>query len=356
MKFRIKPAPFLKNNKQSTRNMMWEFSLVLVAIWIVAIVMNFVNLGSAFGVKAILLGLVAIATGVVIDLIVALITKKNILKTIIGSYSYVSALILVLILPISVSYYAIIIGMIFAVVFGKIAFGGFGHNIVNPAGLARIVISICFALPVVALARINGLVDATSGATVTTAINWASGDLPANLSLSDLFFGKYYGSMGETCTLAILVAGIYLIIRKIIDYRLAVSYVVTAFIIALVCGLAFGVDNAFNYAIVHLLVGGLAFGAVFMVTDPVTTPTSPMGKIIFGIGAAAITMLIRICGNLPEGVVYSIVFMNLLVPVIDSACIGVTKTNVLKKWLVVIAILVVAVGLNVGIAFLGGVV
>jgi hypothetical protein len=112
------------------------------------------------------------------------------------------------------------------------------------------------------------------------------------------------------------------------------------------------VDYVLTYALTHLFAGGLMFGAVFMVTDPVTAPTSPLGKVIFGIGAAMLTMLIRVFGNLPEGVVFSIVIMNLVTPLIDSAIKGKTTTKVWKSWLTVGIALAIAVLVNVGFAFL----
>ena len=141
-------------------------------------------------------------------------------------------------------------------------------------------------------------------------------------------------------------------IRKIINYRVVVAYVGTSFIIALVLGLVYKVDYVLTYALTHLFAGGLLFGGVFMVTDPVTSPTSPLGKVIFAIGAAMLTMLIRVSGNLPEGVVFSIVIMNFMVPLIDGAIKGKTTTKVWKPWVVTGVAIVIAVLVNVGFALL----
>ena len=353
MKFRMKPAPFQRNEKRSTKGIMVELTCVLAAVWIVAIVMNFINLGSEFGVKTILMGVIAIASAFVVDAITALVTKKNVWKYFAGSYSYVTALVFVLTLPVTVSYYAVIIGMIMAVFFGKIIFGGFGYNPVNPAGLGRIVVALSFSL---AISGVPGLSDGSTGATITSYINWGNGTLPEGFDLWLLFLGNYTGAIGETSTLALVVAGAYLCIRKIADYRLMLGYVLSAFIITFFMGLSFGVANPLTYGLTHILVGGLAYGAVFMVTDPVTTPTSQMGKLIYAIGAATLTILIRVSGSLPEGVVFSIVFMNLLTPVIDGLVKGKTTDNVAKRWGVIAIILVVAIGINIGVAFLGGVI
>ena len=353
MKFRMKPAPFQRNPKRSTRGIMIELTCVLAAIFVVAVVMNFVNLGAEHGLKTILMGVIAVAVAFAVDAITALIIKKNVWQYFAGSYSYVTALVFVLTLPVTVSYYAVIVGMVMAIVFGKIIFGGFGYNPVNPAGLGRIVVALSFSL---AITGIPGLSDGSTGATVTSYINWANGELPNGFTLTRLFLGNYTGAIGETSFLALLIAGIYLCVRKIADYRLMVGYAGGAFIITFFMGLAFGVSNPLTYALTHIMVGGLAFGAVFMVTDPVTTPTSQMGKIIYALGAATLTILIRVCGSLPEGVVFSIVFMNLLTPVIDGLIKGKSTDNVAKRWGVIAIILVVAIGINIGVAFLGGVI
>ncbi|NLB11591.1 RnfABCDGE type electron transport complex subunit D [bacterium] len=353
MKFRIKPAPFQRSTKRTTKGIMLELSLVLVVVWFVAILMNYTLMGEAEGTKTILMGDVALVAAFVTDVVTALIIKKNVWQYFVGSYSYVTALIFVLTLPVTVSYYAIVVGIVLAIVFGKIVFGGFGYNPINPAGLGRIIVALSFSL---AITGVPGLVsDATTSATITSALNWKDGILPDGFSLGRLFLGNYAGAIGETSALTLLIAGIYLSIRKIADPRLMVSYTVSAFLITLFMGLAFGVANPFVYGITHILVGGLAFGAVFMVTDPVTTPTSPMGKIIFGLGAAAITILIRVSGALPEGVVFSIVFMNLLTPIIDGLVKGKTTDKIGQRWGVILALLVLAIGINIGVAFLGGV-
>ena len=154
-----------------------------------------------------------------------------------------------------------------------------------------------------------------------------------------------------TSTLVLLIAAGILIWRGIINYRVFAAYVGTSFVIACVVGLVFGVDYVLTYALTHLFAGGLMFGAVFMITDPVTSPTSSLGKIIFAIGAAMLTMLIRTT-DAAEGVVFSIVIMNLMVPLIDGAIKGRTTDKVWKSWVTVAVALVIAVLVNVGFALL----
>lgn len=350
---RLKPAPHQRGTR-TIKEMMLEFTAVLAVIWIYAIIFNFTAVGIENNVKnglnAIGLGVVSIVVAVLCDLVVGLIAKKKgkeLLDYLVGSYSYVTGLILALTLPVNTSYFAVIIASIFGTLVGKLLFGGFGHNIVNPAGIGRIFAGLTFGLGKTAIE-----IDTLSGGTITGNIAWNDGFIPGGYTLKQLFFGNYVGAMGETCTLLLLLACIYLCIRGIIDYRLCGSYFLTTFLIALFLGIFFKVPYVLSYAVLHMCVGGLAFGGVFMVTDPVTTPTSPLGKVIYGIGAGLLTMLIRVCGNLPEGVVFSIVLMNLFVPLIDTAIKGNNKDKIWKKWLVVVIGLIIAVLVNIGFAAL----
>ncbi|MDD4123483.1 MAG: RnfABCDGE type electron transport complex subunit D [Bacilli bacterium] len=354
MQFRMSPSPY-QRGKRTTTQIMLELTAVLAVVWLVSIIMNFINLGSSYGVKTILIGVVSILASLVVDVIAALAYKKKGFKEIrdyvINSYSYVTALIFALTLPLGVTYFAVITGSMFATFFGKVVFGGFGYNIVNPAGIGRIFVTVSFAM---AVPNIPGFVDATTGATVTTGINWITGQLSGNWSMADLFLGNYLGAIGETSTLVLLIAGLYMIIRNLCDYRSMVSYLGGVFIITFFLGLMMKVTNPLDYAVIHLLTGGLAFGAVFMITDPVTAPTSPLGKVIYGLGAAFLTVLIRVNGSLPEGVVFSIVLMNLIVPLLDNAIKGKTIDNLTKRGIIVAAIIIVAVLLNYGVVLLGG--
>ena len=354
MQFRMTPGPF-QRAKRSTTAIMLELFAVLCAVWVFAIVFHFVNVSVTNGVSAILIGLVSIVVSCLCDAVVGLLSKvkfKDLPKHVLNSYSYVTGIIFALCLPANTSIFAVVVGSIFGTMLGKLIFGGFGHNIVNPAGIARVFVGIGMAgyigktpLPDA------GIKDFIAGATVTGKIDWVSGLIPGNYNLLDLFLGQYVGALGETCSLLLILAAIYLMVRGIINYRVVLSYVGTCFIIALGLGLTFGVDYVLTYALTPLFAGGLLFGAVFMLTDPVTSPTSSLGKIIFAIGAAMLTMLIRM-GDAPEGVVFSIVLMNLFVPIIDSAIKGRTTTKLWKQWVIIAAGVVIAVLVNVGFALL----
>ena len=169
-----------------------------------------------------------------------------------------------------------------------------------------------------------------TSATPTAALastNWVG---TVNTSLSSLYLGNYAGALGETWALLIIVIGVILAYRKVFDWRIPTSYIATAFILAFVSGCVTGV-NPFTNALTHIALGGMMFGAVFMATDPVTSPTSPLGKFIYGICWGTLTRLIRLKGTFPEGVLFSILIMNMFTPMIDNLTLGRTDNKYGKQ-------------------------
>ena len=359
MGLRVSPAPF-QRNKRTTFQIMVELSCVLLVVLGVSIVFHFLKGGVKVGLSALLIAITALLTGLVIDVICALIFKKRKFKEIVDyvlhSYTYVTALIFSMTVCASTNpmiYYAVIVGMIFATVLGKVVFGGFGNNIVNPAGIGRMFIGLTFGALVSTVPGIgNGTVDGVTGSTVTAGMNWITGQLPAGFTIKDLFFGNYFGAIGETFAFVLIPAGIYLMIRQIIDYRITLSYLLTAFVLTFILGFVLKVDFPLTYAVTRILSGGLLFGAIFMLTDPVTAPNSPLGQLIYGIGAATLTVIIRVFGSLPEGVVFSIILMNLAVPVISSALKGQTDKKLGKQYAILGIFFVVCLAITCGIGFL----
>ncbi len=368
MKFITTPGPF-QRSKRTTLQIMLELSAALVLVWIFGIVYNFVAIGPAYGIKAILMVVVSLVVTLLADVLVAAIRHKeshgpmmkHIIDQVIHNYSYVTAIIFALTLPIGVPYYVIIVGSLFATLVVKYAFGGFGSNVFNPAVMARIFVGVSFSGSMLSYLGTDisavPTLDIISGATVTTQFSslgtkWLTDSLTglsANINMLDLYMGNYSGALGETFTILILVLCVVLAIRKVINWRTPAFYLgtvaLTSVIIALFTGL-----NVLDYTLISLGMGGLAFGAVFMLTDPVTSPTSPFGKALIGVIAGFITVLIRVQGNLPEGVVYAIAIVNILAPVIDKMATGLTNTNTLKKWGVVASAAVVALAVNGGIS------
>ena len=190
-------------------------------------------------------------------------------------------------------------------------FGGIGKNLVNPAIAARVFLLLAFTSKVAGGANPVGA-ELTSSATPLVTINQGAEAAKA-ISLGDLFLGNYGGAIGETCTIALLIGFVYLVVRRVIKWYVPVAFVGTVFVLAFLFG---GFDA--GYALQHVLSGGLLLGAIFMATDYVTTPATGLGRIIFCVGAGILTYLIRRFGGYPEGVSIAILSMNLLTPFISD--------------------------------------
>ncbi|MGM9857671.1 MAG: RnfABCDGE type electron transport complex subunit D [Bacilli bacterium] len=357
MAFKTNSAPY-QRAKKSTLQIMIELAIALAIVWIAAVVTTFIKLGSSYGVKSILLMLVSVGVTAVCDVLTTLFRNLKVLKgkelgkkivyDLVHNYSWITAMILTLICPVWTSYYAIICGSIFATLVVKNFFGGFGSNIFNPAAFGRIFIQLCFSLAVPA-GITSGVV---SGATLTSFVNSSQQWLGAleidGYGIQEILLGTYFGTMGEPFTLLLLVLGVVLAIRGDINWRAPVFYVGTTAIISILIALVLGFENPLLYVVYHLGLGGLMFGAVFMITDPVTTPTSPVGNCFVGIFAALMTVLLRIATNGAEGVVYSIALVNLITPAIDRICSGKTSAHKGAKYGVTFGTLAASILLCVG--------
>ena len=220
----------------------------------------------------------------------------------------VTGLLLALNLSTNVPVWQCIVGSVFAMVIVKGMFGGIGRNIVNPAIAARVFMLVAFAE--VAGGAACGLTDATTSATPLETLAPGAEGLP---TMMELFLGMHGGTIGETCAAALLIGFAYLLIRKVIKWHVPVVFVGTVFVLALVFS---GFDAV--YAVQHVLTGGLLLGAIFMATDYVTAPVNLRGRIVFAVGCGVITFVIREFCAYPEGVSFSILFMNLLTPLIEE--------------------------------------
>ncbi|MGI6787344.1 MAG: RnfABCDGE type electron transport complex subunit D [Acholeplasmataceae bacterium] len=231
--------------------------------------------------------------------------------------SAITGLIFALTLPPKINVYVVVMGSIFAIAIGKMVFGGTGNNIFNPAVVGRVFVALAFGSFFNTAA--NPELYAVAGATPLTNLKQAdfAGAL-ANYSLLDLFLGTIPGSMGEVSAIAILVGAAYLIVRRAADWKIMLSVVVPTMVFALMAGLGLGNVNIIQYVLFHTLTGGLLFGAVFMATDPVTSPLHVTTKMLFGLVIAIITMLNRLFGPMPEGVAFSILFANMITPMLDK--------------------------------------
>ena len=252
-----------------------------------------------FGLRSLLVVAVTVAACVGFEALFNLAAKKPIP---VGDLSAaVTGLLLALNLPANIPLWQCVIGALFAMVVVKGLFGGLGANPVNPAITARVFMLVAFGT----MAKAAFPVDAVSSATPLAS--------EEATSLMDLFLGNHGGAIGETCAAALLLGGIYLIVRRVITWHIPVAFIGTVFLTSF---LMESMDPMAGLAAV--LSGGLLIGAIFMATDYVTSPATPWGKIIFGLGAGLITFLIRYFGVYPEGVSFAILFMNIITPYISS--------------------------------------
>lgn len=282
--------------KNTTRGIMLDVIIALVPSLIASVIF--------FGPRALAVTATTVITAVLSEYIARKAMKRH--NTIGDLSAVVTGLILAFNLPVSIPLWIAAIGSIVAIIVVKQFFGGIGQNFANPAITARIVLLLSFATQMGNWTKPLSWLSET----VTTATPLAQGaELP---SLFDMFIGNRAGCLGETSAIALIIGGIYLIARKVISFKIPVSYIGTVAVIMLIAG-----KGDFEYLAYQLMSGGLLIGAFFMATDYSTSPINTDGKYIFGIGCGVITCLIRLFGSLPEGVSFAILIMNLLVPLIE---------------------------------------
>lgn len=249
----------------------------------------------------------------------------------------VTGVILAMNVPATLPVWMLCIGCCVSIIIVKCLYGGIGRNIANPALVGRIVLLLSWTsyMTTWPLTRFQTAVDATTGATPLGQLADGATQLPA---LSDMFLGNIGGALGETCTLAILIGGIFLITTKIISPIIPCCFIGTVFLFSLIYyGITGGVGdyNAFQMALFQILAGGCMFGAFFCATDYVTSPIMERGKVVFGIGCGLVTMIIRLFCSYPEGVSFAILFMNILTPLIDRwserSFYGIAKKERMEK-------------------------
>ncbi|MCR5693027.1 MAG: RnfABCDGE type electron transport complex subunit D [Bacilli bacterium] len=226
----------------------------------------------------------------------------------------VSALIFALILPASTSWYALMIGAAAGITFGKLLFGGTGNNLFNPAAVGMVFAKVCFGSSMYYTAPFAGV-----GEVIASPTYLAGGQY----SILDLFIGNVPGTIGETCKIAILIGLVYLLVRRAADWKVVLTYLLTFALLTLAGGLTVTLPRGGNiptygeWVLSHLLSGGFLFGAVFMVTDPVTMPITTPSRVHYAMSAAIAAFFIRHFAALPEGVGYGILIANCLAPLFD---------------------------------------
>ena len=281
---------------RNTKSVMLDLLIALAPATVAAIVF--------FGLKAAVIIAVCVGVSLLSEFVFNILAKKE--QTVGDLSAVVTGLLLALNLSTNVTVWQCLVGSVFAIVIVKCAFGGLGYNVVNPAIAARVMLLIAFTE--VAGGAMTAFAEIESGATPLAVLGGAGGTLP---SMIDMLIGNRGGAIGETCAIALLLGGIYLIVRKVITWHIPVVYIGGVFLLSL----AFGGDV--TEAVYHVLGGGLILGAIFMATDPVTSPKKGIGKIVFALCCALITVLIRFYGNYPEGASFAILLMNIICPYVD---------------------------------------
>ena len=288
--FSMSPAPHIHSGA-STSRVMLDVVIALLPASVAALVI--------FGIKALWIILACVIGAVVSEFLFNLCTGR---KQTVGDLSaVVTGLLLALNLSTNVPIWQCVIGSVFAIIVVKCLFGGLGCNFANPAITARVFMLITFS------AVAGGSTELYSGATPLELIGVEGAQLP---SMMNMFMGTYGGAIGETSSVALLIGFAYLLVRKVISWHIPVVFIATVFVLSLVAG---GAD----FALYQILAGGLFIGAIFMATDYVTSPITKKGKIIFAVGCGVITFIVRYFCSYPEGVSFSILIMNIFVPIIE---------------------------------------
>ena len=313
-------APHI-SKQYSTRNIMLDVIIALAPAMLAAVYF--------FRLHAIALVATCVIAAMATEWICNLIRKKP--NTLGDLSAVVTGIILAFSLPPAFPLWAAVIGSAFSIALGKVVFGGLGANIFNPAMAGRAFLTACFGMlmttwtvpapiqsdmPVISA---DNTVDTRTEATPLAhskdiqKAHFGAQDL--NKKIGNIFFGNVGGSLGETSALALIIGGIYLLIRKTITYHIPVGVLIAA---AIFSGIAYMVNSdVYVSPLYHLSSGGLLLGAFFIATDPVTAPLTRRGMLLFGLGVGTITMLVRIVGEYPEGVMYSVLLMNAVAPLID---------------------------------------
>ena len=281
------------NSPLTTQKIMLDVVIALLPAGIAGVII--------FGLRALLVIGVCVAVCVFSEWGFEKLCKKE--NTITDLSAVVTGLLLAYNLPVSIPIWQAAFGSVVAIVVVKQLFGGIGQNFANPAITARIIMMTAFSGTMTSWVFPDGVSSATPLALMT------KGEMSSLPTYLQMFLGWRGGCIGETCTLALLLGGIYLLVKRVISWHTPVAFIVTVALMSFVCG------KDIPY---QLMAGGLMLGAIFMATDYSSTPPTKWGKVIFGIGCGLITILIRFWGNFPEGVSFSILIMNILTPYITK--------------------------------------
>ena len=261
-----------------------------------------------FGMNALVLVIAAIVSAVAFEAICQKVMKKPV--TVSDLSAVVTGLLLAMNLPAAAPVWVAIVGSAFAIIFGKQLFGGLGQNFINPALAGRAFLLASYPTEMTTWSVPNGLEVADAATYATPLAQLKAGNLEA--SLGELMLGQCGGTIGETCAIALIIGGVYLLYKHVISWKIPVIYIATVAILFGVIG-----RQGVRLPLQEIMAGGVMLGGIFMATDYASSPVTPKGQIIFAVGAGLITYLIRTFGGYPEGVSYSILIMNCCVPLIE---------------------------------------
>ena len=309
-KFIVATAPHM-HSPMSTQSLMRDVLIALVPAFCLS--------GIVYGLDAFRVTAISVASCVLVEYLI----QKFLIKgpsTVCNLSAVVTGVLLAFNLPSNIPWWIIVIGAVVAIGVAKMTFGGLGHNPFNPALVGRVFLLIAYPVQMTSFPKPihPDYVDAFAGATPLAALK-SKAIAVGDTNLLDMLSGMMPGSMGEIAAAALLAGGIYMIWRRVITWHIPVavlgSMAAFAFIVALAQG---GGEALYALPAFHLLAGGAMLGAIFMATDYVTSPMTPKGMIIYGIGIGVITMVIRMWGAYPEGMSFAILLMNAVTPLINK--------------------------------------
>ncbi|WP_130819046.1 RnfABCDGE type electron transport complex subunit D [Anaerococcus vaginimassiliensis] len=300
-KLLVTASPHVRSNRTVKKDML-DVIIALIPAGIASVYF--------FGYRALVLILASVLTCVLSEYIFNKVTKRK--QSIKDLSAVVTGLLLAYNVPFTLPVWQMVIGAMFAIIVAKMFFGGLGQNIVNPALAARAFLMASWSstmtqfVPPHRVATLKSVKDVSMLTGATPLMD------PKSYSTMDLFLGNIPGCLGEVSSLAILIGACYLLVRKVIHIRIPLTYILTSVVLIGIFG------EGFQNSLTTVLSGGMLLGAFFMATDYTTTPVTIKGQYVFAIGAGILTAVIRVFGGYPEGVSYSILLMNLVVPIIET--------------------------------------
>lgn len=338
-RFSLGKAPYVRRADSGSETTSWHMYDLLIALAPIIIfgfvkngLMPFIAKDTNFWgmIYPLLLPLIGGAFSVLLEFLwyKFIIKNKPICDRMKTSYAVIPGLMLGMIVSVTTPIWVLLMGVAFATILGKLIFGGFGHNIFNPALIGFLFLTTYSYATLVSGGDTSGFLNPSEAVHViggvTPMTGFAKGgldsfrDLINEYGLFNMFLGFKPGAIGETSVLLILVGFLYLVLRKVINWRIPVLYVGSVFVLTYIIGAFNGYANTLDFALFGIMNGGLMFGAVFMATEPVTSPRNPNGKVIYALALGVLTVVFRFASKIPEGVAVSILTLNMFTAIIEK--------------------------------------